>query len=256
MNEANGKVFIDPKQLTSYGDATNDGAVQLSFTLPIPHGALAKEAAKKFVQNLGFDKSEIVTMEDMKEGYTFFVVYGHTQKTIDTSKIKVMEVNFRVMSREETDVFIQEKIGRPLVVVGATVESDAHTVGLDAILNMKGYHGDYGLERYKMFTVHNMGSQVLCEEVVRKVKETKADALLISQIVTQKNIHIQNLTKLMDLLEIEGVRKDLLAIIGGPRISYELALELGYDVGFGSGTVPSQVASYIATTLSERTEMA
>jgi len=59
----------------------------------------------------------------------------------------------------------------------------------------------------------------------------------------------------MDLLEIEGVRKGLLTIVGGPRISYELAVELGYDVGFGSGTVPSQVASYIATTLSERAEL-
>ncbi|NLH19533.1 MAG: hypothetical protein GX462_05705 [Thermotogaceae bacterium] len=255
MSESKGKVFIDPKQLTSYGDSANDGAVQLSFTLPIPYGALAKEAAKVFVRNLGFDTLDIVSMEDMQEGYTFFVVYAHTQKTIDVSKIKVMDVSFRVMSREETDDFIQKKIGRPLVVVGATIESDAHTVGLDAILNMKGYHGDYGLERYKMFTVHNMGSQVLCEEVVRKVKETKADALLISQIVTQKNLHIQNLTKLMDLLEIEGVRKGLLTIVGGPRISYELAVELGYDVGFGSGTVPSQVASYIATTLSERAEL-
>ena len=41
MSEFKGNVFIDPKQLTSYGDAANDGAVQLSFTLPIPYGALA-----------------------------------------------------------------------------------------------------------------------------------------------------------------------------------------------------------------------
>lgn len=252
MNTDKKNTFMDPKQITSYGDATNDGAVQLSFTLPIPCGALAKEAAKRFVMNLGFEKSEIVTMEDMKEGYTFFVVYGHTRVTIDTTKLRVMEVNFQVMTREQVDSYIFEKIGRPIVVVGATIESDAHTVGLDAILNMKGYHGDYGLERYRMFSVFNMGSQVACEDVVRKVKEVKADALLISQIVTQKNIHIQNLTKLMDILEIEEARKNLITIIGGPRIGHELAVELGYDVGFGPGTVPSQVASYIATTLSER----
>lgn len=249
---AHNPVFADPKQLTSYGDSTHDGAVQLSFTLPVPYGALAKEAAKRFVLNLGFEKIEIVAMEDLREGYTFFVVYGHTHKTIDITTLRVVDVEFQHMSREQVDVFIQNKIGRPIRVVGATIESDAHTVGLDAILNMKGYHGDFGLERYKMFTVYNLGSQVSCEDLVRKIKLTKADALLVSQIVTQKDIHIQNLTKLMEIIEIEGMRKGLITIVGGPRISHELALELGYDAGFGAGTLPSQVGSYIATALYDR----
>jgi beta-lysine 5,6-aminomutase beta subunit len=127
-------------------------------------------------------------------------------------------------------------------------------VGLDAILNMKGYHGDYGLERYKNFEVYNMGSQVLCEDLIKKCKEVKADAVLVSQIVTQKNIHVKNLSKLMDLMEAEGLRHHIIAAVGGPRISHELALELGYDIGFGPGTIPSQVASYIATTKKERLE--
>ena len=53
MNEANGKVFIDPKQLTSYGDATNDGAVQLSFTLPIPHGLWRRKRRKNSCRTSG-----------------------------------------------------------------------------------------------------------------------------------------------------------------------------------------------------------
>ncbi|MFP4461799.1 MAG: B12-binding domain-containing protein, partial [Thermotogota bacterium] len=183
-----------------------------------------------------------------------FVVYGHTVTGVNTDDIQVVEAKFDHMDREQVDQYIEDMIGRPLVVVGATIESDAHTVGLDAILNMKGYHGDYGLERYKNFEVYNMGSQVSCEDLIKKCKAVKADALLVSQIVTQKNIHIKNLSKLMDLMEAEGLRHQLIAAVGGPRISHELALELGYDIGFGPGTIPSQVASFIATTKKDRLE--
>lgn len=48
---------------------------------------------------------------------------------------------------------LRENIGRPLVVVGASTGTDAHTVGIDAIMNMKGFAGHYGLERYDMIEV-------------------------------------------------------------------------------------------------------
>jgi beta-lysine 5,6-aminomutase beta subunit len=68
-------------------------------------------------------------------------------------------------------------------------------------------------------------------------------------VVTQRNIHIQHLTELMELLYAENLRDDLLVIVGGPRITHELALELGYDAGFGSGTTPSEVANFIVQEL-------
>ncbi len=237
-----------------YGDTTDDGAIQLSFTLPLKSGALAKEAAKRLVKKMGFEKAEVVSMQDLGGDFTFFVIYGHTLTGINIDDIQVVEAKFDHMDREQVDQYIEENFSRKLVVVGATIESDAHTVGLDAILNMKGYHGDYGLERYHNFEVYNLGSQVLCEDLIKKCKEVNADALLVSQIVTQKNIHIKNLTRLMDLMEAEGIRQQLIAAVGGPRISHELALELGYDIGFGPGTIPSQVASFIATTKKDRLE--
>ncbi|HPE67801.1 MAG TPA: OAM dimerization domain-containing protein [Thermotogota bacterium] len=250
----NPKLQLDPQHVSSYGDATNDGAVQLSFTLPVPFGGVAKEAARRFVMNMGFQKAEVVSMEDLGEGFSFFVVFGHTSLGVDISNIHVVELDFQHMEREEVDRFIQQGIGRKVVVVGATIESDAHTVGLDAILNMKGYHGDYGLERYQMFDVVNMGSQVSCEDLIATVKEVHADAILVSQIVSQRNIHIQNLTRLMEMMEHEKVRDNVVAVVGGPRIGHELAIELGYDAGFGPGTVPSQVASFLVLKLVERKE--
>ncbi len=137
-------------------------------------------------------------------------------------------------------------------MIGASTGTDAHTVGIDAILNMKGYAGHYGLERYKMMEVLNLGSQVSNEDFIRKAVDFDADVMLVSQTVTQKNIHIQNLTELVELLEAEHLRKQFLLIIGGPRINHELAKELGCDAGFGPGKYADDVAGFICEEMAAR----
>jgi beta-lysine 5,6-aminomutase beta subunit len=137
-------------------------------------------------------------------------------------------------------------VGRRIVVLGACTGSDAHAVGIDAIMNMKGYAGDYGLERYPMFDARNLGAQVENAVLARLAKEAPADAVLVSQVVTQRDVHKENARGLLDELERLGVRRQVIAILGGPRIDHKTALELGYDAGFGPGTKPSEVANYLA----------
>ena len=148
--------------------------------------------------------------------------------------------------------YIKENIGRPIVVLGASIGTDAHTVGIDAIMNMKGYAGHYGLERYEMFDALNMGSQVLNEDFIAKAIELKADALLVSQTVTQKDVHIKNMVELVEMLEAEGLRDKVILVCGGPRITHELAKELGYDAGFGMNSYADDVASFIAQEMVKR----
>jgi beta-lysine 5,6-aminomutase beta subunit len=81
---------------------------------------------------------------------------------------------------------------------------------------------------------------------VKNARNVKADVILVSQIVTQRDIHVKQLTELVDILDAEKIRDKILLVVGGPRITHELAIELGYDAGFGAGTMPSEVASYIA----------
>ncbi len=237
------------KEITAYGDKFNDGKIQFSFTLPIKCGPKAKEGASLLLQKMGFEEVQIVHMQDLHQDFTFFVAYAVTQTTINPDKIQVIEHGAPHWDRVEIDNIIETKWKKPIVVVGACIETDAHTVGIDAILNMKGYHGDYGLERYKFFEVYNMGAQVPSEEVAKKIREVNADVVLISQIVTQNNLHLKNLTKLVEVLEAEELRDKVLLICGGPRLSHKDALELGYDAGFGPGTVPSEVASFIVDRL-------
>jgi len=109
---------------------------------------------------------------------------------------------------------------------------------------MKGFAGHHGLERYEMIEARNLGSQVTNEEFVKQATKLNADVLLVSQTVTQKGIHVKNLTNLVELLEAEGIRDKVILICGGPRITNELAKELGYDAGFGPGTYSNTVATF------------
>ena len=243
---------LDLTKVKPYGDTMNDGKTQISFTLPVPSGDEAVEAAKQLLKKMGFENPLVVYYKELTEGYTFFNCYGSSVHTVDYSSIHVPKVESTVMDMHETDEYIREHIGRKIVAIGASTGTDAHTVGIDAIMNMKGYAGHYGIERYEMFEALNMGSQVPNEEFIAKAIEMKADVLLVSQTVTQKDVHIKNLTELVEMLEAEGLRDKVILVCGGPRISHELAQELGYDAGFGSGSYADDVASYVAQELARR----
>lgn len=245
---------LDLTKVKPYGDTMNDGKVQLSFTLPVPCGDEAVEAAKQLMKKMGFEKPAVVYSKELTVGFTFVTCYGSCPHTVDYTSIYVPKVESTKMSMEECDAFIKEHIGRKIRVLGASTGTDAHTVGIDAIMNMKGYAGHYGIERYEMFDALNMGSQVLNEDFIAKMIEVDADALLVSQTVTQKDVHIKNMIELVELLEAEGLRDKVILVGGGPRISHELAKELGYDAGFGTNSFGDDVASYLAQEVARRLE--
>lgn len=236
---------VNLKKLKPYGDIMDDGTIQLSFTLPVEVSPEAKEAATQLVQKMGFDQIKIATMEKAAEGFSFFVVYANTRHVVDFTQIKVLKVEAPKRGRDEIDEIIRERIGRKLIVLGACTGYDAHTVGIDAIINMKGFAGDYGLERYQWLDARNLGAQVQNEDLLRLAIEANADAILVSKVVTQHNIHIKDMKHLMALAEQMGVRDRFIFVAGGPRVTHPMALECGFDAGFGVGSKPSDVASYI-----------
>jgi beta-lysine 5,6-aminomutase beta subunit len=238
--------------LHPYGDRRDDGLVQLSFVLPVPASEKAREAAQQFTKKLGFESAYVASMESAGDGFAFFVVYGRTSLSVDYAAIEVPEVVVRKLSFDELNARIAEKLGRKIVVYGACTGTDTHAVGIDAIMNMKGFAGDYGLERYPGFEAHNLGSQVDNAELVRQAKEHHADAILISQVVTQRDVHKENARQFLAALEAQGLKGKTIALLGGPRIDHKLALELGFDAGFGAGTKPSDVANYIAAHLFQK----
>src|SRR5450830_603548 len=116
-----------------YGDTLGDGRIQLSFTLPVALDETSKEGAKRLAAMMGLDEPAVVHSEDMGQGFSFYIVYGQCKHQIDLSSLQVAKPDYEVLDKEAINALILQEMGRPMVVIGATIETDAHTVGIDAI---------------------------------------------------------------------------------------------------------------------------
>ena len=233
-----------------YGDTTGDGMVQMSFTLPMANGKLAEGSALQLAQKMGMEPAMVVHAKAMGPEYTFFVVYGRIQHLVDTSKVTVIERDYPLLSPKEANLAIRKGLRRRLTVVGGCIGTDAHTVGIDAILNIKGFAGEKGLEYYREVRVVNLGAQVSVPQLVESAREVHADAVLVSQVVTQRDAHVLN-TKEMSAAFREAYPADKrpVLVVGGPRFDEAMAGELGVDRVFGRGTTPAEVASFLVHAL-------
>lgn len=229
-----------------YGDTTGDGMVQVSFTLPLPHDKRAEGAALQLAAKMGMEPALLVHAKGMGPHFTFFVVYGSVSHLVDVRQVQVVEREYPLLSSAEVNAAIRRRLRRKLVVVGACVGTDAHTVGIDAILNIKGFAGEKGLEYYREMSVHNLGAQVLVPELVERARALSADAVLVSQVVTQRDAHVHNTRQVSAAFrEAYPAGQVPLLVVGGPRFDESRAAELGVDRVFGRGTTPGEVASYL-----------
>jgi beta-lysine 5,6-aminomutase beta subunit len=195
----------------------------------------------------------VVHAKGMGPDFTFFIVYGRVSHLVDLSAVTVAEREFPVLPAAEVNLRIRSALGRKLVVVGACIGTDAHTVGIDAILNVKGHAGEKGLEYYREIRVVNMGAQVSVPDLVARAAAEHADAVLVSQVVTQRDAHLSNTREMS--AAFNGLQRPLL-VVGGPRFDPSAAHDLGVDKIFGRGTTPGEVASYLVHALAPAGEAA
>ena len=243
--------------LRPYGDTTGDGMVQLSFTLPISslgaQSKLAEGAAAQLANKMGMDPALVVHAKPMGPDFTFFVVYGRVNHLVDTRKVQVVERDYPLLSPKEVNLAIRKGLRRRMVVVGGCIGTDAHTVGIDAILNIKGFAGEKGLEYYREIKVVNLGAQVSVPQLVERARAEKADAILVSQVVTQRDAHLTNTREMSAAFrESYPAGRTPLMVVGGPRFDEHATAELGVDRIFGRGTTPGEVASYLVHAMEGR----
>jgi len=240
--------------LRPYGDTTGDGQVQVSFTLPLPFGneeerALAEGAALQLAGKMGLEPAMVVHAKAMGPDFTFFIVYGRVSHLVDISAVTVARREFPLLSPAEINLRVRSGLGRKLVVLGACIGTDAHTVGIDAILNVKGHAGEKGLEYYREIKVVNLGAQVDVADLVARARAEQADAVLVSQVVTQREAHLAGARELSAAFRGAYPAGGPLLVVGGPRFDPGMAAGLGVDKIFGRGTTPREVASYLVHAL-------
>jgi D-ornithine 4,5-aminomutase subunit beta len=129
-------------------------------------------------------------------------------------------------------------------VVAATVGEDEHSVGLQEILDIK--HG--GIERYG-FRCHYLGTSIPLERLLDAAETHSAAIVLISTIVTHRDVHRTQMRRLHELAKARGVRERLVLVAGGTQVTDALARECGLDAGFGRGTKGQDVASFLVRRL-------
>ncbi len=242
----------EPTIVRPYGDTTGDGMVQVSFTLPLKHDKRAEGAAAQLARKMGLDPALVVHAKAMGPDFTFFVVYGQVSHLVDVSKVEVIERDYPLLTPKEVNAVVKKTLRRRLVVVGGCIGTDAHTVGIDAILNIKGFAGEKGLEYYRELKVVNLGAQVAVPQLVARARLERADAVLVSQVVTQKDAHILNTLEMSAAFnEAYPSASRPLLIIGGPRFDESQAGDLGVDKVFSRGTTPGEVASYLVSRLAQ-----
>ena len=244
---------VTPDLIRPYGDTTGDGMVQMSFTLPIPHDKRAEGAALQLARKMGLEPALLVHAKAMGPDFTFFVVYGSVSHLVDLREVTVTEREYPLLGAKEINLAIKRSLRRKLVIVGACIGTDAHTVGIDAILNIKGFAGEKGLEYYREIRVVNLGAQVLVPELVARARAERADAVLVSQVVTQRDVHIHNTSQMSAAFrEAYPAGQVPLLVAGGPRFEESTAAIIGVDRIFGRGTTPGEVASYLVHALLRR----
>jgi beta-lysine 5,6-aminomutase beta subunit len=240
----------EPTTVRPYGDTTGDGMVQLSFTLPIPYDKRAEGAALHLAAKMGLAPAMVVHARPIGDGHTFLVVYGSVRHLVELDQVRVVERDFPLLAAKEINAAIRQRLRRKLAVVGACIGTDAHTVGIDAILNVKGIAGEKGLEYYRELKVTNLGAQVSVADLVRAARDERADAVLVSQVVTQRDAHLHNTRQMTAAFrEAFGPERRPLLVVGGPRFDEMMSAELGVDRVFGRGTTPREVASYLVHAL-------
>ncbi len=102
------------------------------------------------------------------------------------------------------------------VLIG-TVKGDLHDIGKNLVAMM--------LESAR-FKVINLGVNVPAEVFAAKIKETRADVLGMSALLTTTMLQMKDT---IEVLKEEGLRDKIKVIVGGAPLSKEFADEIGAD---------------------------
>src|SRR5438477_11573322 len=104
-----------------YGDTANDGIVQLSFTLPLPLNARAREAARRYAMLMGINNPLVAHAESIDKEFTFFVIYGACTHTIDLDHIPILvdDLAHDELDFYEINALIEQRLKRQGTVIGA-----------------------------------------------------------------------------------------------------------------------------------------
>jgi len=124
-----------------------------------------------------------------------------------TAGVKLLEADLPAGAQEK-------KLG---VIVNGTVEGDVHDIGKSIVSTMLQSAG---------FEVHDIGRDVPIRNFIEKAKETDADMIGISALMTTT---LQGQRDVIELLKEEGLRSRVKVMVGGAPATQAWADKIGAD---------------------------
>jgi len=111
----------------------------------------------------------------------------------------------------------QQKLESAGTVVLGTVQGDIHEIGKSLVGTMLSANG---------FTVHDLGTDVPTETFVAKIKETQANLLGLSSLLTTTMV-VQK--EVVEALVAAGIRQQVKVMVGGAPVTQAWAERIGAD---------------------------
>lgn len=241
-------------QLKPYGHHLGDGLVQVCFTLPISCDEKAQAVALAYAEQMGLEKCCVTWMEAIGEQYTYFIIYGAAQHSIELAQIAPPEGTLPPLARKiaELDQQFRKKLGRRVVMVACTDSGTEAAIDFEALLSLEGISGEAGLEGFTTFNLRRERQVTSVDAIVECVVQAKADVLLVcepSQGWGRGEGGLRDLArklrKCKDLPEwfvCACWRQD------PAKADQPLA---DYDLSFGRGILPSRLADRLVECLSQ-----
>lgn len=131
----------------------------------------------------------------------------------------------QAMGLLEPELLAREQKAETLgTVVLGTVKGDIHEIGKTLVGTILSANG---------FQVHDLGVDVPTDEFVSKVKETGANLLGLSALLTT-TMTVQR--EVIEALEEAGIRDQVKVLVGGAPVSHGWAMTIGAD-GFAEDAV-------------------
>jgi beta-lysine 5,6-aminomutase beta subunit len=129
----------------AYSDKPN-GRVAVHFTLQNVPANKVRSAGVEYMRCLGLNDVDVVDIRTSRQptnplAFVSYIAYGNSNASVNYSMVPE-DSNQETLDRETIeDLYSFTK--RKLVLLGCALESDAHTMGIDAILNKKGIKGNF-----------------------------------------------------------------------------------------------------------------
>jgi beta-lysine 5,6-aminomutase beta subunit len=159
--------------------------------------------------------------------------------------IRTEQVDFQSLPHEMARD-IAKQLGRRIIIAGVCWGAEAHKMLLDPLFTLKGYLGDPGLEAYAGFEVMQIKPSEQADDLIRACVETKADVVVVARVAASSEVLASDLKSFVEgLNRAGGAQHKFIKIAISPKLTNEEARAVGFEAGFGTGTLPSQLIGVI-----------